>query len=47
VKDEALDDIALYRLTGTTIWECPNTLESGSKKTFDFVVFFLLRKFIV
>jgi len=47
MKDEWLDDITLYWLTSTTIWVCPTTLESGSEKPFDFVMFFLLRKFIV
>jgi hypothetical protein len=31
----------------TTIGECPSTLESGSEKPFDFVMYCLLQKFII
>jgi hypothetical protein len=36
-----------YRLTSTSKGGCPNTLESGSEKPFDFVMFYLPQKFIV
>jgi hypothetical protein len=40
-------EVTLDRLTNTSIWGCPNTLESGSEKPLDFVMYCLLRKFIV
>jgi hypothetical protein len=45
--DRAVGDGAASANRSNPIWGCPNTPESGSENPFDFVMCFLLVKFIV